>query len=69
MTKLAERFCLDLADTLTSDIEFLSNLLKSALFTVCKTETQAKNARFTGSQGVENLVKLFTEKLVGCRFP
>ena len=68
MAKLAERFCLDLADTLTGDIELLTNLLKSALLAVCKTETQAKNARFTRSQGVENLVELLAEKLVGCCF-
>ena len=42
MTQLTQRLCLDLADTLTSYVEFLADLLEGAGMAVLDTEAQAQ---------------------------
>ena len=53
MTKLSECLSLDLTDTLTRNVKFLTNLLKSAASSVIKTETKLDNALLTGSKSVK----------------
>ena len=62
MTKLSERLCLDLSDTLTSDVELLSNLLKCAGSTVLKTESELDNLLFSGGKSMQDVAELFTKQ-------
>ena len=51
MSELSERFCLDLADTLTGNVEFLAHFFKSAASSVLKTEAEFEYLCLSGSQG------------------
>ena len=65
MAKLAQRLCLDLTDTLTSDIEFLSDLLEGTRSAIVETETQLNNMLLSGSEGMQLFFKLLTQDIGG----
>jgi hypothetical protein len=62
MTELSECLCLDLSDTLTSDIELLANFLESTRSSVLKTETEFDNLLFSGGESTKNITKLLTKE-------
>ena len=66
MSKFTESLSLNLSDTLSCNLKLLTYLLEGSGATVLKAETKLNNLLFSGSQGMENVAKLFSEKRVGC---
>ena len=66
MTELPERLRLDLADTLTRDIEFLADFLKRACTAVIQTEPQAEDLLLSLRQRSQHLDELLLQKCEGC---
>ena len=58
MTQLAQRLGLDLADTLTGDVELLADLLEGAGTAVLDAEAQAQDLFLTRRQRLEHLDEL-----------
>ena len=67
MTELSESLCLDLTDTLTGDIELLTNLLEGMGSAVLKAVTKLEDLILTGSESIEDLSDLLAEHCIGCR--
>ena len=65
MSQLTERLCLDLSDTLSCDLELLSNLLEGSGSAVLKTKAKLYNLLFSGGQGVQDIAKLLSQKRIG----
>ena len=55
MTQLAQRLGLDLADTLTGNVELLADLLEGAGMAVLDAEAQAQDLFLTRGQGLEHI--------------
>ena len=53
MAKLAQRLRLNLTDTLTSNVELLSNLLKRALAAILQAKAQRKHLLFTRGKRIK----------------
>ena len=62
MAELAQGLGLDLADTLTGDIELLAHLFQGAGAAVHDAEAQLKNLLFPGGQGVQHLFQLLAQQ-------
>ena len=62
MPELAERLGLDLSDTLTSDLELSSNLLKRSRAAVLKTEAELDYLLLPGGEGMKNVAKLLAKE-------
>ena len=61
MLKLAQGFGFDLADTLASHVELLSNLLKCVIRVHADTKAHSKHALFTGGERGEDASCGFTQ--------
>ena len=62
VTELAKCLCLDLTNTLTGDVEFLTNLFKRAGATIFKTKAKLKYVLLSGGEGVQDFVYLLLKK-------
>ena len=62
MAEFAECLCLNLADTLTGDIELLAYLFQGPGTAVLEAETQTEHFLLTLCQCAEHLIQLFLEK-------
>ena len=58
VAQLAERLCLDLADSLAGDAEVLSDLFQRAGPAVVKSEAQTEHLFFPRSQRVKHFLEL-----------
>ena len=68
MADFSQRFRLDLTDALPGDLEFLTDLLEGAGPAVLQSEPELQNLFLARAQGVEHLVELFAQELIGRRF-
>ena len=68
MLQLAECLRLDLTDTLTRDVEFLTDFFQRAGAAVIETEPEAENLLFPLRQSGEYTVYLVLQELVVCIF-
>ena len=59
VSEFSESLCLDLSDTLSCDVEFLTYLFKSSGSSVVKSESELYNVLLTGSE----CMKLFFDNL------
>ena len=67
MAELAQRLCLDLADTLTRDVEDLAHFLKRSGSAVLETEAELQHLFLSGRQRGEHLAELLAQKRIGRR--
>src|SRR5206468_5287385 len=65
MLKLADRLGLDLADALAGDLENPSYLFKSVCVSVAQAVAKLDNLALAVSQGLEHLLDLVLEHLLG----
>lgn len=63
MAKFAECLCLDLTNTLTSDVEFSADFFECSGVRIVKTVSQTKHFFFTRSERIEHLNELFFEHI------
>src|SRR6202140_2010655 len=67
VAQLAQRFGLDLPDSLAGDPEPLSDLFQRALVAVDQAEAQLQYAPLAGRQGVEHVLDLGVQHRQRCR--
>ena len=66
MTQLAERLCLNLSDTLSCYVKFLTNFLKSSCLAIIKTKTKLDYITFSFCKRSHRFFKLFLQHGEGC---
>ena len=62
MAKLTKRFCFNLTDTLTGNVEFLTNFFQRTCTSIIQAETKSQHLLLTFGQGSENLLHLLLEE-------
>ena len=67
MTQLPERLRLDLTDSLTGDVKFLSDLLEGSGSSVIETEAEPENLLFPLGQRSKHLFQLLLQHREGSR--
>ena len=66
MTKLAERLCLNLTDTFSCYIKFLTNFLQSSGTSIVQAKTQAQYFLLSVCQCAQNLYQLLFQQSKCC---
>ena len=62
MTQFTQCFGFDLTDTLSCNVEFLTNFLKGTCTSVVQSETQSQDFLFSLGKSSENFDQLFLKK-------
>ena len=66
MTQFTQCFGFDLTDTLSCNVEFLTNFLKGTCTSVVQSETQSQDFLFSLGKSSENFDQLFLKKSKCC---
>jgi hypothetical protein len=61
VAKLSQRLCLDLADSLSGDVEILPDFFERPIGALTNSESHAEDARLSRRQGREQLTSEFGE--------
>ena len=68
MAEFTERFSLDLTNTLTGNIEFLTYFLQRSRSSVIHTKAESEYLLLSVGQCIKNLIQLFLQKRLCCCF-
>ena len=67
VAELSERFCFDLSDALSGDVEHLSDFFESPHLAVLKSESELQHLLFPVRKSMQDFEKLFPEHRIRSR--